>query len=356
MPFYSPLRYPGGKRRLVASITRLLEANRLKDIEYAEPYCGGASIALALLFDEYAATIHINDLSRPVYAFWHTVLNDTAALCHRIEKTKVTMREWHRQRAVYEHQADAPLSELGFAAFFLNRTNRSGIITGGVIGGQDQSGKWKLDARFSKDELVRRIRRIARYRSRINLYQQDALEFTNGVVTALPGNAFVFYDPPYIDSGASLYLNRYELNDHRQLARRVMTLDRSWAVTYDYQAAVRHNLYPMHRRVAFTLWYNAQERRGGQEAMFLSQRLTLPADWRVEGDVRISAPRSAYPIFGRLEAMPGHSETEEGPKAAKRFVSALKTVLSVPKDSVPNPFGKSKGKKKPAKSEDEAKD
>ncbi len=329
MPFYTPLRYPGGKRRLVGLVTRLLESNDMRDIEYAEPFAGGASLALALLFDEYAATIHINDLSKPVYAFWHCVLHDTDRLCRRIEEVDVTMHEWHRQRAVLEAQEEADIGELGFAAFFLNRTNRSGIISGGVIGGQQQTGDWLLDARFNQGDLLNRIRRVGRYRDRIKLYQLDALDFTNSVVALLGHNAFAFYDPPYIESGASLYLNDYKLEDHRHLAKHIMQTECSWTVTYDYDAAVTHDLFPRHRRLAFALSYSAQQRRSGKEAMFLSPRLRLPSEWAMNAEFCISAQGSEYPIFGRLEAMP--TEIEEGPEACcikPTFVEATATAPS----------------------------
>ncbi len=301
MTFNTPLRYPGGKRRLLPFVRRLLEVNDLRNIQYVEPCAGGASLALALLYDDYASSIHINDLSRPVFAFWHCVLNDTDGLCNRIESTAVTMDEWYRQRQIFKNSDTVDLSDLGFATFFLNRTNRSGIISGGVIGGQKQTGRWKLDSRFTKGELIRRIRRVSEYRDRIHLYRKDALDFTNEIVAGLGLNVLAFYDPPYIDLGNALYLNNYALDDHRKLSNAIRHIPQPWIVTYDYEAAVRYELFPGHRRMSFELSYSAQDRRRGREAMFFSTEMLLPDDWK-EGEVAsMSTAGSEHPVFGKLE-------------------------------------------------------
>jgi len=299
VPFYSPLRYPGGKRRLMSAVTQLIDANALKDVTYVEPFAGGAAIGLGLLFEEYASTIHINDLSRPVYAFWHTVLHDSKELCRRIERAKLSVPEWKRQRKVYEDREVAQLDDLGFAALYLNRTNRSGIIDGGVIGGLGQSAKWGNDARFNAEDLVTRIGRIARYASRIHLYQSEAQHFITTTVPELGRNVFAFSDPPYIENGDGLYLNEYTLEDHRALATKIQELKAPWLVTYD-AAAVPAGLYAGRRRIVYDLGYSARTRYEGREVMFLSDALALPDQWTRRGPVSLSHPKNRDPLFGRL--------------------------------------------------------
>ncbi len=273
--YYSPLRYPGGKRKLANFFKLLFRANDLMDGDYVEPYAGGAAVALALLFENYAARIHINDLDRGVYAFWRAVLCDTDALCRRIAEVPVDMETWERQRAVYDATDPDPL-DLAVATFFLNRTNRSGIITGGVIGGKAQKGAWKLDARFNKPDLIQRIEKIARHRSRIHLYNDDAAPFIDRMAHTLPPRSLFYLDPPYYVKGKSeLYANYYEEQDHRLIAERVSRLEHPWVVSYDDVPEIR-TLYRRFRCVAYGISYSTQDRYRGREVMFASDGLVLP--------------------------------------------------------------------------------
>ncbi len=266
--YYSPLRYPGGKQKLVPFIEALVERARLSDAAYAEPYAGGAAVALTLLMREFVSTIHINDISRPLYCFWKAVLEDTENLCRFVRDSKLTVPAWRRHRAVLRRSHEESDLRVAFATFFLNRTNRSGIIArGGVIGGLEQKGRWRIDARFPRPELVRRIQRIAMYRDRIRLYQLDAEQFMKKVVSKLPARSFTFIDPPYYHGADRLYERWYVEEDHARVAQQVMSLKAPWIVTYDDCLEVRR-LYKGCAKVRYNLSYSAARAYQGTEVVF----------------------------------------------------------------------------------------
>jgi DNA adenine methylase len=284
MPFYSPLRYPGGKRKLSNYIKLVVAQNGLLGRHYVEPYAGGAAVALALLFEGYVSHIHINDLSRSVYAFWYTVLNETDLLCFRIQSVVVTMDEWYRQRGVQEEAHKASLLDLGFSTFFLNRTNRSGIILGGVIGGKGQEGPYKLDARYNVENLIDRIRRVASHRDQISIYNEDAADFIGNILPGVPGDALVYLDPPYYSKGKDLYESNYDYGDHRTISELVANIQQSWIVTYDNVPEII-DLYGDYSRIVYHFHYSAADRYRGSEVMFFGDGLSIPP---VDTPVRVS--------------------------------------------------------------------
>ena len=271
----SPLRYPGGKGKLANFVKLLMLENRLVGAEYVEPYAGGAGVALSLLFEEYASHVHINDLNRGIYAFWRAALEQTDELCERILRTPLGVSEWERQREV---QVDPQVTDvdLAFSTFFLNRTSRSGIINGsGVIGGREQAGRWKIDARFNAEDLVRRIRRISRFRTRITVTGHDAKLLLTSHLPALGSNCFVYLDPPYYAKGAELYESAYEPEDHREIANVVRGLEVPWIVSYDATPAIK-GLYSRYKSRAYSLRYTASTPYAGSELMFFHPKLRPP--------------------------------------------------------------------------------
>jgi DNA adenine methylase len=272
---YSPLRYPGGKARLSQTLKDLIRGNRLLDGQYVEPFAGGAGAALSLLFGEFVSHIHINDVDASVHAFWSAVLTDTDSLCRLILDTRPSLAEWRRQRSIQTRRAEVDSLTLAFSTFFLNRTNRSGIIaTGGVIGGLAQNGNYKLDARLNRSDLVRRIEQIASYRNRISLYRLDAIEMLDKVVKPLPMNTLVYLDPPYYVKGSRLYANYYNDADHERLSLEVKGLEQHWLVSYDNVPAIR-KLYTGYKRAVYGLRYSACSREMGAEIMFFSKSLSV---------------------------------------------------------------------------------
>ena len=275
---FTPLRYPGGKAKLAAYVKALMRENALLDGEYVEPYAGGAAIALELLFHEYVSRIHINDVSKPVYAFWKSVLVDTEEFCRRISKVPLTVAAWDKQKAILENPANYEDIDLGFATFFLNRTNRSGILNGGIIGGRDQTGPWKIDARYNAKELIHRVQSIAGMKSRIKLTRLDALNLLKGGVGRWPEKTLIYLDPPYYAKGRDLYYHFYDEKDHASVAGFVLTgiTRQHWIVSYDNAPPIR-DLYRPARHVVYSIGYSARKASQGSEVMFFCDDLKVPA-------------------------------------------------------------------------------
>jgi DNA adenine methylase len=116
-----------------------------------------------------------------------------------------------RRRAAARSRERVPPSspadelELGFATFYLNRTNRSGILNANPIGGLKQTGRWKIDARFRRADLVTRIRLIGRYRNRIEVEGRHGNDVSQDFLRR--PRTFLYIDPPYLTKGAKLYLD-----------------------------------------------------------------------------------------------------------------------------------------------------
>lgn len=279
MRFNTPLRYPGGKGKLAGFIKKTIDINGMGDIHYAEPYAGGAGLALKLLFEGYASHLYLNDINKAVYAFWYSTLYHTDELCALISSVSVNMDEWHKQKMIMNnHLNENDLLKLGFATFFLNRTNRSGILKGGVIGGKNQDGKWKLDARFNKEDLIKRIMLISQKRNHISIYNLDAKKFIDDVIVDLPSNSLTYLDPPYYIKGQGLYENHYKHNDHSDISGKILNdIKTPWIVSYDSVPEIM-SLYSQKNKINYGISYSAQNKYQGSEVMFFSDNIKLPSE------------------------------------------------------------------------------
>ena len=271
----SPLRYPGGKYKLYKYVAELVKENGCKT--YIEPFCGGAAIALELLFDGTVNNIIINDYDYTIFCFWDSVLHRTEEFVRLIENTEITLEEWHRQKAVRDNIDEHSCLEIGFSTFFLNRTNRSGIIDkAGPIGGLNQQGDYPIDCRFNKPRLISQIRKIGERERHIQIYNLEALDFIEDVILK-KRKTFIFFDPPYYSKGSGLYANFYSHGDHTNLANTIVhrLKNRRWIVTYDNVNAIK-SMYAKTPSIEFELQYTLQEKRSGSEVMFFARNVLRP--------------------------------------------------------------------------------
>lgn len=274
--FSTPLRYPGGKGKFSYYLKRVIEANSLNDGHYVEPYAGGAGVALDLLFNEFVSRIYINDFDPAVFSFWYAAVNHTDELCAAISKVPVSIEQWERQKKIINDIENNNVVDIALATFFLNRTNRSGILKAGVIGGKNQSGKWTLDVRFNKPDLISRIQMIGAFKTRINVFNYDAIELMDNVVQKLPKNTLLYLDPPYYHKGAGLYRNFYNHNDHVAICNKLKEVDHPWIVSYDNADEIKE-IYSSYRQEEYFLNYTAQEKRKGSEVMILGPNIISPS-------------------------------------------------------------------------------
>jgi DNA adenine methylase len=275
--YKTPLRYPGGKQRLAPFILELLAENDMLGGDYVEPFAGGAGIAIELLLGGHTAHVHLNDLSVPVYSFWRALLTKTEEFCRRVSRASLTVDEWHRQKQILRKPSRFSQLDVGFSLFFLNRCNRSGIPSGGLIGGVHQNGEWRMDARFPRNELIRRIEAIADRRDAITIKNWDAEKFILEYVSTLPKRTLVYCDPPYFRKSERLYLNHYEPQDHKQLARTIQRhLKHPWVVSYDETPEIIE-AYSKRTFFSYSLQYNAARAYKGTEVFLFSDKLRVPA-------------------------------------------------------------------------------
>lgn len=265
LKFYSPLRYPGGKTCIYRFVSSFLHENGLVGCSYAEPYAGGAGLALKLLVNGDVREVHLNDLDRRIVAFWRTVICRADDFCEWLERVEVTIQQWRFFKEVLSSKGVDDF-ELAKAVFFLNRTNVSGVIKGGPIGGYEQQGKYKLDVRFKKTELIERILNIAQHRGRIKITSFDGCEFVKRISKSRK-QFFVYLDPPYVQKADGLYMNFYKEDDHRKLRETVKVMRKDWLVSYDNHDLI-HHLYQDENRLCYRLSQSTSNRIGDEVLIF----------------------------------------------------------------------------------------
>ena len=269
----SPLRYPGGKTKLYEYTKKLIEENNLVGCSYCEPFAGGCGLAIQLLHDGIVKKLILNDIDKYIYALWTTILNNSNELIKKIENTPINMEQWYIQKEIQKNTNNYDLIDIAFSTLFLNRTNRSGILSAGPIGGYSQTGSYKIDCRFNKSSIIKKIDLISSYRKKIRFKNNDALKFISYLEkTSVNDKKFVFLDPPYFNKGPELYLNFYKTEDHRALCEHIKKTDLNWITTYDNVKEIKE-MYDNIDYMDYDIRYELQQKKMGQEVMFFSSNI-----------------------------------------------------------------------------------
>ncbi len=276
--FSSPFRYPGGKTRLAGFLYKAIGKNFFENekIILVEPYAGGAGASLKLLFSGKVDRIIINDLDKGIFAFWKIAVSDTDFLINKIKKVNINIEEWKKQKEIYNNPSSS-IKDLAFATLFLNRTNRSGIIEGGPIGGMEQAGFWNVQARFTKQTIISRLEKIKEFKNKISVRNLDGITLLRQLEKNKCKNRyFIFLDPPYYQKGKSLYLNHYVDKDHKKLLKLLEQSSLKWVMTYDDVSYIQ-NLYNKFKKNKFTINHSAFEARQGKEILIFSDNVAKVA-------------------------------------------------------------------------------
>lgn len=259
----SPFRYPGGKGFLTDFLRQKILKMPSAQRAYAEPFCGGAGAAINLLLDGDVERIQLNDLDRGIYSAWVAIVTETDRFIDKLKSIQVTVPEWKLQKQIAITEGVGYNFDVGFASFFINRTSRAGIVLGsGPIGGYEQLGLWKIDARFYRETMVRRITEIGAKRDQIAVSNQSAVTFIRQIDQCeFPGDTFVFIDPPYYEIGSRLYLDSMGNGGHNELATELKTgALKHWLMTYDDHPEIR-KLYRGFNITELEVLYSLQRQR-----------------------------------------------------------------------------------------------
>lgn len=271
----NPLRYPGGKTKLVPYIQKLLITEGLKNCTFYEPYAGSAAVTFHLLKNNMIKKAIINELDPLIYCFWYSVMNYTQELTEKIISVDISVETW-KEISKYrrsEYIKNKSILEIGFAGFFLNRTNYSGIIKANPIGGIDQGAKNKIDCRFNKEKLVSSIYELSSFKDRLQIYNMDAIEFLK-LTTKYKRNTniFVYIDPPYFEKGPTLYRYFYNNDMHKELAKYIKTKAFPWLISYDDNFQIK-NLYKRKFQQQIYMDYSVNTNKKGKELLISNMEI-----------------------------------------------------------------------------------
>jgi DNA adenine methylase len=203
---------------------------------FVEPFCGGASVSIALLEADIIEKAVINDLDPLISSLWECVFSpkDAAWLADIIAEVPLTLEHWKYQKNLLPKS----VRETALKCLFLNRTSFSGILnkSAGPVGGYSQQ-KWKLGCRFNREKLSARIIELSGLQRRVTVTQQPWDKVCNFWGQK---DGVVFYlDPPFYHKAKKLYRFTFDESEHEQLSEHLLDFNAPWILSYDNAEEIR---------------------------------------------------------------------------------------------------------------------
>lgn len=224
-----PLRYPGGKTRVVSKIFPMVPNFK----EYREPMIGGGSVFLTLREKYPDRNFWINDLYNDLFSFWNAFKETPEEIVKeaiKIKQLDKSGKEIFRELSVINYELTN--FERGLRFYVLNRISFSGLVhTGGY-------SEESFQKRFT-EKSIQRITQTCDLLKGVRI-----TNFSYETLLKEPGDeVFIYLDPPYYGNTESkLYGFKGILHttfDHNKLREELKRSDFSWLLTYDDSDFVR---------------------------------------------------------------------------------------------------------------------
>lgn len=250
----SPLRYPGGKSKVIDELYESLDEARLDT--FVELFAGGASFGLSLLEAGKTQRLILNDADPCVANFWRAATKFTDDLIDEINAEGTpTQSRFYQYRSELSELREAYLQGperdilsgkdaewcVQKAARFLvvNRLSFGGLQTSNLLGGAN--GNYLQ--RWNPKGLIKRLESIKALSDRIFVRCQDATRLLMEEMGWMGDNTTIFVDPPYFEAGSKLYPYGFK-DGHAALAESLNQFYRDFpgpylVITYDDVPEIR---------------------------------------------------------------------------------------------------------------------
>jgi DNA adenine methylase len=225
----SPLRYPGGKSRVVEKIVGLIPNFE----EFREPFVGGGSVSIYLKQKFPHKKFWINDIYKDLAVFWQQSQANSKNVIEQIWYWKNEFSDGKKlHKFLRENKEKFNETELATAFFIFNRITFSGTTEAGGFSNQ------AFEKRFTNSSIERLIDLPTVLRD-VKITNLDYEK----VISADGENVFLFLDPPYYSATASALYGKnghfHRTFNHERFAEDLRNCRHKWILTYDDSPFIR---------------------------------------------------------------------------------------------------------------------